>query len=37
MDIKDKNSQLFLQLVFMYHAACMEQLGKSEKHHHRQD
>lgn len=28
MDIKDKNSQLFLQLVFMYHAACMEQLGK---------
>ncbi|MBX2991979.1 MAG: DUF1844 domain-containing protein [Bacteroidetes bacterium] len=28
MDFKDKNSQLFLQLVFMYHAACMEQLGK---------
>ena len=28
MDMKDKNSQLFLQLVFMYHAACMEQLGK---------
>lgn len=28
MEIKDKNSQLFLQLAFMYHAACMEQLGK---------
>ena len=28
MDIKDKHSQLFLQLVFMYHAACMEQMGK---------
>lgn len=28
MDIKDKHSQLFLQLAFMYHAACMEQLGK---------
>jgi hypothetical protein len=28
MEPKDRNSQLFLQLVFMYHAACMEQLGK---------
>ena len=28
MDIGNKDSQLFLQLVFMYHAACMEQLGK---------
>ncbi len=28
MELKDRNSQLFLQLVFMYHAACMEQLGK---------
>ncbi len=28
MEFKDKNSQLFLQLAFMYHAACMEQLGK---------
>ncbi len=28
MELKDKNTQLFLQLAFMYHAACMEQLGK---------
>ncbi|MBI5471356.1 MAG: DUF1844 domain-containing protein [Ignavibacteriae bacterium] len=28
MEISDKDSQLFLQLIFMYHAACMEQLGK---------
>ncbi len=28
MERTDKNSQLFLQLIFMYHAACMEQLGK---------
>lgn len=28
MDTPDKNSQLFLQMIFMYHAACMEQLGK---------
>ncbi len=28
MEIKDKNSQLFLQMIFMYHAACMEHLGK---------
>jgi hypothetical protein len=28
MDIKDKNSQLYLQMIFMYHAACMEHLGK---------
>lgn len=28
MDLQDKNSRLFVQLVFMYHAACMEQLGK---------
>lgn len=28
MELKDKESQLFLQMIFMYHAACMEQLGK---------
>ncbi len=28
MELKDKNTQLFLQLAFMYHAAGMEQLGK---------
>jgi hypothetical protein len=28
MELSDKNSQLFLQMAFMYHAACMEQLGK---------
>ena len=28
MELNDKNSQLFLQLMFMYHAAGMEQLGK---------
>lgn len=28
MELKDKQSQLFLQMIFMYHAACMEQLGK---------
>ncbi len=28
MDMPDKNSQLFLQMIFMYHAACMEHLGK---------
>jgi hypothetical protein len=28
MESDDKNSQLFLQMVFMYHAACMEHLGK---------
>jgi hypothetical protein len=28
MESHDQNSQLFLQMVFMYHAACMEHLGK---------
>lgn len=28
MDPQDKNSQLFLSMIFMYHAACMEHLGK---------
>jgi hypothetical protein len=28
MDMTDKNNQLFLQMIFMYHAACMEHLGK---------
>jgi hypothetical protein len=28
MEQHDKNSQLFLQMIFMYHAACMEHLGK---------
>lgn len=28
MEPHDKNSQLFLQMIFMYHAACMEHLGK---------
>ncbi len=28
LELKDKNTQLFLQLAFMYHAAGMEQLGK---------
>lgn len=30
MDSKEKSSQLFLQIIFMYHAACMEQLGKTK-------
>lgn len=28
MEPQDKNSQLFLSMIFMYHAACMEHLGK---------
>ncbi len=28
MDTSDQGSQLFLQMIFMYHAACMEHLGK---------
>lgn len=28
MESHDQNRQLFLQMIFMYHAACMEHLGK---------
>lgn len=30
MELNDKESRLFLSLIFMYHEACMQQLGKTK-------